>query len=515
MFGCGELKDEPSLAEFKFLPFNPETDDQEQRPPSSKLLPSTYGWEEEISRAFPDPVIAMLYTATLRFHCMTLRDVLQCTADDLRELGIRMAHRDQLMALAEGFNARMSDVDAAKMRTRRRTTYAALGSRMEDDPVDHMNLSRAFKGSQRNKSTINLAQRRSSGMYEDVDGAADSCRLCTAVTRGFTAKWVDCFGGSPTLEIFLDEIREKLRHFGFPKNFFRLFLDNTPMPLAVSDDFVALGLLFRLPDLDAPSSTSRLVILIVLDEGLIFTYHREDVKFVTLFRDSWESSDFRFANLGTLLEEILRRALRTYEIAVNQLREEMDLASAESDEVKAVQSFAMIQKKTDALEQCRAGSMNALLEASELPHCEALRPHLKALCDRLRTVHSQSDEIHSSAGSSMRLTIAVADFRSNTIFKIFTHIKVLSLPISVATSWYGMNWESMTELQDPEGYRIFAVVVLLSASVLWLVMLIRERLLAKLIDGLKGFIWKGPSEKEPLVAGPTIGGVENALEPSS
>jgi Mg2+ and Co2+ transporter CorA len=420
-------------------------------------------WEDIVTNEFPSQFSAE-YVTTLKFHCMTLRDVVRCTPDDLRELGVRMGHRAKLLAIAEDFDSRMARIDAVKNRqVRRQSISAAYG----DDPA--------------------RAGRKTHG---DHHHHANAVGMVT--TKGTEVEWIDTFGSSPTLEIFLEEMRHQLHDHGFPTSFNRFFVDNKPMPFTEGDGALVVGILLRLPDLEAEEGgcsvtviTNRLVILLAVDEGLIFTYHRGDLELVTLFRDSWEGSDFKGSDIGTILEAILRRALRTYEIAVNELREEADLAATEQDEVKAVQSFTMIQKKANVYERCARASIDALEEASEMEHCEGLKLYLKGMCDRLRTVQSMCEEVQSNALSAVDLNIALAEFRSSTNLKIFTYITILSQPVAVATSWYGMNWESMHEFKDPDAYKIFVPTVITFSVLLCVFIMLREKILFRVMNKLR------------------------------
>ena len=437
--------------------------------------PRSDKWEDELTDSFPEP-FAQEYIASLRFHCMNLRDVMKCTRDDLRELGVRMGHRAKLLEAAEAYDSRMARLDAKEMRQMRRQSSASvLGA------FDSMDFTHVFDATSRSNSNAKL---RSEGLKKNST-------IRTVVTKSPEVEWVDCSGSSPSLEVFLSDIRNKIAAYGFPRSFGRFFLDNKPMPFADAEGTLVVGLLLRLPDLDNPDGTSvtvitnRLVLLLAVDEGLILTYHRCELEMLADFRDTWEVSEFRTADLGAMLEAVLRRALRTYEIAVGVLREAMDRAAGETDEVQAVHKFTLIQKKASIYNRCAKGSINALEDAAAMEHCEGLRVHLKGMCDRLRTVQSLCDELEGNALSSVDLNIALAEFRSSTNLKIFTYITILSQPISVATSWFGMNFDAMNELHNPDAYRIFVPTVLVGSALLCMFLVVRERLLLRITNGVK------------------------------
>jgi Mg2+ and Co2+ transporter CorA len=317
----------------------------------------------------------------------------------------------------------------------------------------------------------------------------------TIVTRGFSVKWIDCSGGCSTLATFLDEIRGKLQHLGFPKNFFRLFLDNSPAPIATTDNMATLGLLLRLPQIVQSSAggdsdlreveTVRFVVLLAVDEGLIFTYLLEEDALVAQFRGVWESNNFRFADIGALFEAITRRALRRCEETLRWLNEELTAADAQSeDEVLCVQRCVCVRKYAEVARRCLSSSLEVLQQAAELEHCEQLRPNLKTLCNQMLTFQTQCDEIFRYSWVNAKKHIAFTDFRTNVNFSIFQELKIFSLPITIATSWYGMNFESMHELTDPDGYKIFCVVVLSASLLLLAVVRMHRYLLNRQLDSV-------------------------------
>jgi magnesium transporter len=46
--------------------------------------------------------------------------------------------------------------------------------------------------------------------------------------------------------------------------------------------------------------------------------------------------------------------------------------------------------------------------------------------------------------------------------RVLTVITVLTMPLMMISTWYGMNFKNMPELQWPHGYLIASVVMILS-----------------------------------------------------
>jgi Mg2+ and Co2+ transporter CorA len=236
----------------------------------------------------------------------------------------------------------------------------------------------------------------------------------------------------------------------------------------------AACLLLRYPDMDTDEGdvtvstiSNRLVILMSFERQLLLTYHRAPILQLETFRDGWSCGSFSSASVETLLLEIVRCISGTYEEASRVVQVELTVVEdmSESDEVDKVRHLHMIHKQASIFERCALSTMTAL---EQLPGrvddetCVAAS-NMQVACGLFRTAHGLLDETKHSSHSSLKMVMATTQFRSNVNFRLFTRIRVLTLPVAVATSWYGMNFEAMEELRNPNGYRGFMAVAVFSA----------------------------------------------------
>jgi len=69
-----------------------------------------------------------------------------------------------------------------------------------------------------------------------------------------------------------------------------------------------------------------------------------------------------------------------------------------------------------------------------------VRPYLRDVYDRLARVSDLLDSLRDEGASLLELQVAVASNRMNSVIKVLTVIATIMLPLTVITSYYGMNF---------------------------------------------------------------------------
>ena len=165
---------------------------------SSGYFTNNSTWED-LSDVF-SPALAEEYESAIRRHCLDPAQVARLNDDGLRELGIRIGHREKLLGVAE--NLELMKKSRVKMR--------------------------------RNSEKLRRSFAEKSVIVHPVK--------CGGL------EWVDCLGTSPTYEQFLQEMQYVVATYGFPDEFGRLFLNKGSMPFAdIKGRGAMVGLLLRLP----------------------------------------------------------------------------------------------------------------------------------------------------------------------------------------------------------------------------------------------------------------------------
>jgi magnesium transporter len=102
-----------------------------------------------------------------------------------------------------------------------------------------------------------------------------------------------------------------------------------------------------------------------------------------------------------------------------------------------------------------------------------LIPYYRDICDHLSRYNEMAQMFHDSLNSSMQLYLSLSSNRTSEVLKFLTIITVLTTPVTLVSSWYGMNFHKMPELTSPYGYS--AVIALTIVSTLACVVYFRKR----------------------------------------
>jgi magnesium transporter len=102
-----------------------------------------------------------------------------------------------------------------------------------------------------------------------------------------------------------------------------------------------------------------------------------------------------------------------------------------------------------------------------------MRPYLRDVYDRLARVNDLLDSFRDEVSGVLDLHLAVVSNRLNKVIKVLTVIATLGLPLTVVTSYYGMNFH-MPEYQWKHGE--LYVLALLVATLLgtWIVLKLKR-----------------------------------------
>jgi magnesium transporter len=97
---------------------------------------------------------------------------------------------------------------------------------------------------------------------------------------------------------------------------------------------------------------------------------------------------------------------------------------------------------------------DALLSPETLNFAKDINVHVVQIIDNL-------DSFRSTLSSIVDLSSAVSSNKMNDIMKFLTILSTFFLPLSLMTSWYGMNFEMPEQKTYPrEGYFLFILISL-------------------------------------------------------
>jgi magnesium transporter len=81
-----------------------------------------------------------------------------------------------------------------------------------------------------------------------------------------------------------------------------------------------------------------------------------------------------------------------------------------------------------------------------------LIPYYRDICDHLGRYNEMADTYRDSLNSTMQLYLSMSSNHTSDVVKLLTLITVMTTPMSVISSWYGMNFTNMPEIHSHYGY---------------------------------------------------------------
>ena len=98
---------------------------------------------------------------------------------------------------------------------------------------------------------------------------------------------------------------------------------------------------------------------------------------------------------------------------------------------------------------------------------ELMLPYFRDLRDNLIRIDETAATYADQALISFDLFLSKSDFQANEGIKALTALTVLTLPATLISTWYGMNFEHMPELKSPYGYPSALIVTIGLTWIMW------------------------------------------------
>ena len=91
-----------------------------------------------------------------------------------------------------------------------------------------------------------------------------------------------------------------------------------------------------------------------------------------------------------------------------------------------------------------------------------LVPYYRDICDHLARYNEMADMFRDSLNSTMQLYLSMSSNRTSEVVKVLTLFTVVTTPVLIVGTWYGMNFHDMPELTAPGAYKMAFALTLLS-----------------------------------------------------
>jgi magnesium transporter len=219
----------------------------------------------------------------------------------------------------------------------------------------------------------------------------------------------------------------------------------------------------------------------VLGERFLVTYHDGTTRSIAAAHDVLpRRPDLLAHGPGPLLHFILDTLVDLYLPIMDKLSDDVDQLEEQlfhPGQRKLPQRVVRLKRGMSALRRIMGPQRDTVLALTRdefRPIPAEMRPYLRDVYDRLARVSDLLDSFRDETSSLLELHVATVSNRLNQVIKRLTVIATVGLPLTVVTSYYGMNFE-LPEFKWPWGeWYALGLLVATAAATWWF--LRRQRL---------------------------------------
>lgn len=199
----------------------------------------------------------------------------------------------------------------------------------------------------------------------------------------------------------------------------------------------------------------------------VLTIHRSSVTCVDRIKhkinDKWTKSD--------LLRSLIQDTLSSFDAPLDELDAKTDQIEERVFTLKRrniLRPGYVIKRKVSSYRKIFKFTMDVLNKVQEplgITNREfiEIRESLEKLIFYVDDNHEEVTGLLSLHLSLMSQKTNEASYRTNEIMRVLTVVSIFFLPLNFITGMYGMNFENMPELHDPNGYYVIIGVMVIVA----------------------------------------------------
>ncbi|MCF7668570.1 MAG: magnesium/cobalt transporter CorA [Verrucomicrobia bacterium] len=206
-----------------------------------------------------------------------------------------------------------------------------------------------------------------------------------------------------------------------------------------------------------------------LGKNFLVTYHKLPLKSVLVTEDRCERSTIQIARApDRLAHSLLDGIVDNYKPALEELA--MEIADLEERALRSptadtLNQIIQVKKEVMHLRQI-IGPQREVLSKFAGGEFKLIRAHLvpyfRNVYDALFHISERAQSYMDSLTGILQVYLNMSSNQTGEVVKLLTLITVITTPLMVVGTWYGMNFEDMPEVNWNFGYEVAAVITLFS-----------------------------------------------------
>ena len=217
-----------------------------------------------------------------------------------------------------------------------------------------------------------------------------------------------------------------------------------------------------------------------LGKNFLVTWHREPLKSIQAALDRCGKTTQAARGSDRVAHSILDALVDNYLPVLHEFGD--DVNEVESHVLEGGTQTTMInrvmQLKKEALYLCQIiRPQREVLNRFARGEFKIIRPQLipyyRDICDHLARYNEMADMFRDSLNGTLQLYMSMSSNRTSEVVKVLTLFTVVTTPVTIVGTWYGMNFKNMPEYETPGAYWTIAAITLLST--VWCVIYFKRK----------------------------------------
>jgi len=211
-----------------------------------------------------------------------------------------------------------------------------------------------------------------------------------------------------------------------------------------------------------------------LGKNFLVTFHEVPLRSVQVTEERCLKGTVHIARApDRVAHTLLDGIVENYKPALDELA--LEIGELEEDVVKRpspklLNKIIQIKKEVLHLRQI-VGPQREVLARFATGEFKLIRPHLvpyyRDVYDGLSHISELAQNYTDSLTGLLHVYLNMSSNQTGEVVKLLTMITVITTPLMIVGTWYGMNFKEMPELNWKLGYELAIGIVLLSTAITW------------------------------------------------
>ncbi|MDB6019226.1 MAG: Magnesium transport protein CorA [Pedosphaera sp.] len=208
-----------------------------------------------------------------------------------------------------------------------------------------------------------------------------------------------------------------------------------------------------------------------LGKNFLVTYHDVPLRTINAIADRCQKGALNGARgPDRVAHTLLDTLVENYKPALDELGveiSELEQQALQNPDQRTMNKILQTKKEVLHLRRIIGPQRDALARLASGEY-KLIRPHLipyfRDVYDSLFHIGELAQSYTDSLTGILQVYLSMSSNRTGEVVKLLTIITVLTTPMMMVGTWYGMNFKNMPELQSPHGYLVASLFVALSTA---------------------------------------------------